>query len=135
MHIISKTYDLDWKRRFFLQVSQAEVYNGKRGSENATCHPIIFHLQQQTQIRKKIRLAGIVKLSYIARFLKSSELGSKSKIVHSIYLAALSQSSYIAIEQDIFKFSSMDPFGILVPNLKRSCTIAILDDWHNVAAR
>ena len=59
MHIISKTYDLDWKRRFFLQVSQAEVYNGKRGSENATCHPIIFHLYYRLRLEKKLDFAGL----------------------------------------------------------------------------
>ena len=70
MHIISKTYDLDWKRRFFLQVSQAEVYNGKRGSENATCHPIIFHLYYRLRLEKKIRLCRsilLVKFLYIAK--------------------------------------------------------------------
>ena len=56
---------------FFLQVSQAEVYNGKRGSENATCHPIIFHLYYRLRLEKKIDFASIyLKLSgflYIAK--------------------------------------------------------------------
>ena len=44
---------------FFLQVSQAEVYNGKRGSENATCHPIIFHLYYRLRLEKKLDFAGL----------------------------------------------------------------------------
>ena len=44
---------------FFLQVvSQAEVYNGKRGSENATCHPIIFHLYYRLRLEKKLDFAS-----------------------------------------------------------------------------